>query len=125
MTAERRLPPPISDFVSFSRQGIATIIRHVAGGSRRLPTFRSVANCSSHSRSIELIVDCTLAEFPAHRVARSLLVRALHHLHNGQRLAVPERDGNAFDFNVAFPAVKRDTGECGAHFEMAEACCAG
>jgi len=58
-------------------------------------------------------------------MAEKLLLRALHHLHDGQRLAIPERDGDAFDLDVAFEAVERDAGERGAHLEMTEAFYAG
>jgi hypothetical protein len=44
-------------------------------------------------------------------MSEKLLLRALHHLHDGERLAIPERDGDAFDLDVAFQEVERDAGE--------------
>src|SRR5579859_2422291 len=79
----------------------------------------------AYSNSDEIGIRSDIPVEAVRCVAESLLLRSLHHLHDGKCLAIPERDDDAFDLDVAFQPVQRDTGECGAHLETVEACCAG
>jgi hypothetical protein len=43
-------------------------------------------------------------------MAEEFLLRVLHHLHDGQRFAIPERDSHAFYRELAFQAIEHRNG---------------